>query len=55
MLEPTLFAIYSVLLGGGCFYIGHRGLSGVKNDLSDIKTDVSTIKAKVDGTPPATP
>lgn len=53
MFEAILFAVYTAVLGGGCFYIGHRGLSGVKNDLADIKTDVSNLKAKYNGTPPA--
>lgn len=31
------------------YYVCHRGLSGVKNDMLDIKTDVSNIKTKVEG------
>lgn len=29
------------------YYIGHRGVQGVKNDLADIQADVQKIKAKV--------
>lgn len=43
MLIPALMGV-SGLVG---FYLGHRGLTGVKSDLNDVKTDVTLIKAKI--------
>lgn len=44
-IDMILFAVYSLILGGGCFYIGSRGLVGVGSDLKDIKDDIAKIKA----------
>lgn len=43
LLIPSLMGL-SGLVG---FYLGHRGLTGVKTDLQDVKTDVATIQAKI--------
>ena len=31
------------------YYLGERGLTGVKNDLNNVKNDISNIKGKIDG------
>lgn len=37
----------SIIAGIIGYYVGHRGVNGVKNDLNDVKNDVNKIKAKV--------
>lgn len=43
LITPSLMAV-SGLIG---YYLGHRGLTGVKSDLNDVKTDITMIKAKI--------
>lgn len=47
--------IYSLLsLGIGFltgWYVGERGMAGVRTDLLNAKQDIAVIKARLDGTP----
>jgi hypothetical protein len=49
-------AITAGLAVGTSWYISHRGLQGVKNDVANAKAEVEKIKASVfPATPAATP
>lgn len=45
----------NALTGVSCYYLGHRGLSGVQNDLKDVKTDLAILKLRMSGQTPTPP
>lgn len=53
MLETILFAAYSFALAGGFYYLGHRGISGVRSDIMDVKNDVEKLKKNETIVPPS--
>lgn len=44
-----IFLVATVAAGLIGFYIGHRGITGVKSDMGDIQKDVSFLKGKISG------
>lgn len=43
--QALLVSHFLAALGG--YYLGHRGIVGVKSDLQDVKKDVENIAGKV--------
>lgn len=37
------------------FYLGHRGLTGVNNDVQDIKKDIAVLKVRTEPNPTPVP
>ena len=48
--------IISSITSGIAYYVGHRGIQGVKNDVANAKNEISKLTGRVDAVaPPTTP
>jgi hypothetical protein len=54
MIETFLIVAYGLGSFGAGYYLGHRGLAGVKSDLNDAKIDIEKLKVKTDPSAPIT-
>lgn len=46
-LVMASLAAWTMVVGGGSFWLGKRGISGVQTDVSTLKADISAIKTKL--------
>lgn len=45
-IHIILFVLSNCLTGVSFYYLGHRGLAGVKSDLADVKMDLERLKLR---------